>query len=99
MRITMRLLTTILKPSALVLAGAIGTAVPASAAPTAPSDHASSKMQTSVEAAPAYHRGYYHEYYYNRPYRHWRGHRYGYRYWYGPRCHWSSYWQRMICRR
>jgi hypothetical protein len=49
--------------------------------------------QSGVEAVPVYHRGYEHDYYDRR-----HRHRYGYRYFYGPRCHWSRYWHRTVCR-
>ena len=81
----------ILIPSALALAPAIGAAVPASAAP--PSANMPATAQSGVEAVPVYHRGYEHDYYDRR-----HRHRYGYRYFYGPRCHWSRYWHRTVCR-
>ena len=89
----MRLLKILLVPAALAFVPALA-AVPAGAAPTSPGGNTAT-VETGVETTPAYHRGYWHEsYYYNyRPYR-----RHNYSYYYGPRCHWSYYLHRTVCR-
>ena len=85
----MRILKVLMIPAALAVAPAASMA--ATTPPGAPE-----RVTTGVETTPVYHRGYWHDRnYYYRPYRpHWRSHRY----YYGPRCYWSRYWHRTICR-
>ena len=85
----MRLLKTLLVPAALAFVPALA-ALPATAAPTAPGGSAAT-TDTGIETTPAWHRGYRHDYEYGPYYR-------PHRYYYGPRCHWSHYWHRTICR-
>jgi len=90
----MRILKVLMIPTALAIAPAATMA-----APTSPGS--APEASTAAQATPVYHRGWRHDrgwgpYQYNyRPYRpHWRSYRYNY----SPRCYWSRYLHRTVCR-
>jgi len=89
----MRILKVLLIPAALAFAPAA-----ALAAPAPPGGTASTEVGTGIEATPAHYRTYYHTHYYAPPQRYrqprYAPHRYNYR----PRCYWSNYYQRRVCR-
>ena len=84
----MQILKVLMIPAALAIAPAASMA-----ATTPPSANAPERATTGVESTPVYHRGYWHDRYYYRPHRpYWRGYNYA------PRCYWSRYWHRTVCR-
>ena len=81
----MRILKVLMIPAALAIAPAASMA--ATTPPSAPE-----RVTTGVETTPVYHRGYWHDRYNYRHRPHWRGYNYA------PRCYWSRYWHRTVCR-
>lgn len=90
----MRILKVLSIPAAMAFAPGASLAAPASPG------GAPEQARSAAEATPVDHRGWrydrghgrYHRY---RPYRPYSR---GYRYYYGPRCYWSRYWHRTVCR-
>ena len=93
----------LLVPAAVALAGATATAAPGLVGAAPPANAADARAGGDVTLA-------HHTYWHSRRQwerRHWRRHhyapyRYHYRpyryYYYGPRCYWSHYWHRTVCR-
>ena len=90
----MHILKVLLIPVALAF-----TPAAAMAAPAPPGGVAPTEIRIGIEPTPAHYRTYYHTHRYDVPPQRYRQRNYTpYRYHYVPRCHWSSYYQRRICR-
>jgi hypothetical protein len=80
---------------AIVGGAGVATAAPGNAGSAAPTI---GDTTLNGGATPVYHRHWHHGPRYWGPryrYRYWRPY---WRYYYGPRCYWSRYWHRTICR-